>query len=357
MKKTTIQFLRLLLSTIIFWTIALSLFIVIRYYAIGEEEGHFKNEIPIIHWLIYIGVPAGIIVGLFYAVVEFLFDKFISKHLSIGLVIIEKSLVYLIALVLSVTYISRLIENIGDIDLPNDTIGWWKTQKVFWIILGYFIFSSFIFSFIKIANEKFGKGVFFNLLIGKYKKPREEKRVFMFLDLKGSTSIAEQLGHYKYSELIQECFYDLNRVVGNYNAEIYQYVGDEAVLSWRYDKGVKNNNCVDLFYRFQNSLSKKESTYKKRFGLLPNFKAGIHGGKLIVTEVGTVKKEIAFHGDVINTSARIQGECNKYNETLLISEYLLENLNLNENFKTECIGDISLKGKQEQLKLFSINKS
>ena len=145
--------------------------------------------------------------------------------------------------------------------------------------------------------------------------------------------------------MIQDCFYDLNDIVPKYAAEIYQYVGDEAVLSWPYKKGLAHNNCVALFFAFQSVLKSRESYYKEKYGLIPEFKAGIHGGKLMVAEVGVVKKELAFHGDVINTSARIQAECNKHNVAVLISEELKEELEEDSNFSTRSIGNVLLKGK------------
>ncbi|WP_452597980.1 adenylate/guanylate cyclase domain-containing protein [Pontimicrobium sp. MEBiC01747] len=356
MKNNVLQFLRLLLWAIVFWILALCLFITIRYYAIGELETGIENDISIIQWLFNFGIISGVIVGTFYAIVDFLFDKYVSKKLSIGLVFIQKSIIYLFSLIISITFISRKVEEFGDVNLPNDVSGWWIKSKVFWLIIVYFIICSLVFAFIKIANQKFGKGIFIKLLIGHYKKPREEKRIFMFLDLQASTTIAEQLGHYKYSEFIQECFYDLNIVITKYNADIYQYVGDEAVLSWPYTKGIVKNNCIELFYSFEARLLKKEKQYMQKYGVYPKFKAGVHGGDLIVTEVGTVKKEIAYHGDVINTTARIQGECNKYKQRLLISESLLRDLKLKNNYSTTEIGNIALKGKEEKVTLFTINK-
>lgn len=356
MKNNILQFLRQLISAIIFWTIALNVFIIIRFYALGEFETGSVNDIPITHWLFNFGIISGIIVGSFYAIIDFLFERFMTKRLSIGFIFIQKSIIYLLSLVVSITYISKKVEAFGDVNLPNDEFGWWITTKVFWVLVLYFTICTLIYAFIKIANRNFGKGVFIKLLLGKYKKPREEKRVFMFLDLQASTTIAEQLGHYKYSELIQECFYDLNLVLTKYNAEIYQYVGDEAVLSWPYEKGIKNNNCVKLYYSFQNTLLKKEDHYLNKYGVLPKFKAGIHGGKLIITEVGTIKKEIAYHGDVINTTARIQGECNKYNEWLLTSEALLKDLDLNKDYNTKSIGSIPLRGKETEVVIYGISK-
>jgi adenylate cyclase len=305
---------------------------------------------------LFFGVLLGLLIGVLFAVVEFLFDKFLSKNLSLALVLTEKLIIYLIGIILSLSFVFPIAEYEINLNLTTQE-GWWKNSKIFWIIVSYFLICSIIFSFIKIANEKFGKGVFFNFLIGKYRKPREEKRIFMFLDLQASTTIAEELGHYKYSELIQDCFYDLNRIVSTYDAEIYQYVGDEAVLSWKYKKGIKNNNCVNLFFHFQKRIQKKSKLYLSKYKLVPVFKAGLHGGDLIVTEVGTVKKEIAYHGDVINTSARIQGECNKYKELLLCSNTLLKDLKLSNKHVTEFIGEIELKGKEEKFKISAIRSN
>lgn len=62
--------------------------------------------------------------------------------------------------------------------------------------------------------------------------PREEDRIFLFLDLNSSTVLAEELGHIRYSELSKCCLADLALSVKKYKATVYQYVGDEAVLSW-----------------------------------------------------------------------------------------------------------------------------
>ncbi|WP_093668653.1 hypothetical protein [Tenacibaculum sp. MAR_2009_124] len=108
----------------------------------------------------------------------------------------------------------------------------------------------------------------------------------------------------------------------NSSAEIYQYVGDEAVLSWLYEKGLVNNNCIGIFFAFETQRQQRKDYHQKKYNTFSEFKAGLHGGKLMVTEVGSVKKELAYHSNIINTSARIQIERNTYNTTLLISEKL-----------------------------------
>lgn len=316
---------------------------------IGTEfQGNFRmtNILPLF-------ALAGFIMGILYATIEFVFEKYTSKRLSIGLTIVIKTFIYLFLIIVIATSIIGLGTQLLGFQ-KNNEIGWWREDKSFWITILYFVLTSLIFNFIKIANEKFGKGIFLKMLLGTYKNPKEEKRIFMFLDLKSSTTIAETLGHFKYSQLIQDCFYDLNDIVPKYAAEIYQYVGDEAVLSWPYQKGLANNNCVALFFAFQSLLKSRNSYYTDKYGLLPEFKAGLHGGKLMVAEVGVVKKELAFHGDVINTSARIQAECNKHNVAVLISEELKDALQIDNEYSTRSIGNLLLKGKKEELNVFTI---
>ena len=112
-----------------------------------------------------------------------------------------------------------------------------------------------------------------------------------------------------------------------------------------------------MFFAFQNQLQKRNQYYNTTYEFVPEFKAGLHAGKLMIAEVGLIKKELAYHGDVINTTARIQGECNVYNESLLISEVLLNMIKLNSFFITNHLGDILLRGKQLKINIYSINKA
>jgi adenylate cyclase len=157
--------------------------------------------------------------------------------------------------------------------------------------------------FILQINEKFGQGVLIKFLLGKYHRPKEVKQIFMFMDLKSSTTHAEKLGHIKYSQLIQDCFYDITEIILSYEAKIYQYVGDEVVLSWDVDRGLNHENCLKTFFAYDSLLQGKSEYYKNNYGVVPEFKAGLNLGAVTVAEVGEIKKELAYHGDVLNTAA------------------------------------------------------
>lgn len=114
-------------------------------------------------------------------------------------------------------------------------------------------------NFIVLMAKKFGPGHMFQIIMGRYHKPSTENRIFMFLDLKDSTTIAEKLGHIIYSKLLQQCFFDLNKLIPNSRAEIYQYVGDEAVLTWK----IKNSNPISLD-QYNSSLHLKRNWVKEK---------------------------------------------------------------------------------------------
>ena len=315
-------------QSVVFWMIAMALFAIFRYYGLVEEEGIFTPPEYDFSRALSMFTLFGLFIGVVSAFIEFVLDKYLSKRASIGLNLIISFLVYLITTVILSTLVIEITNLVYDMGINNNK-GWWIFNKTFWAIILYIAVVALVLSSIQIANDKFGKGVFLKMLFGKYKEPKEEKRIFMFLDLKSSTAIAEQLGHLKYSQLIQDCFYDLNEVVPNYDA-------------------------VKLFFAFKQKLLTKKDYYTNKYGAFPEFKAGLHGGVLMVAEVGVVKKEVAYHGDVINTSARIQAQCNSYKVPILISEKLLKDLISDDFFSTKYLGDVLLKGKQKKVNIHTV---
>ena len=206
-------------------------------------------------------------------------------------------------------------------------------------------------------NDKFGPGILKKFLLGKYNRPKKEERIFMFLDMKSSTTIAEKIGNEKYFHLLSNLFSDLTDLILNNEGEIYQYVGDEIVISWPTKKGVKNANCIHCFLDIKQRLIELNSVYDERFGIIPTFKAGLHNGIVMAGEVGVIKKDIIYSGDVLNTTARIQAKCNEYDTDFLISENTLLLFNDHDlsQFKTTRIGSIILRGKKEEIILTSLS--
>lgn len=211
-----------------------------------------------------------------------------------------------------------------------------------------------VISFINQMNNKFGPGVLIPLLLGKYLSPIKEERIFMFLDLESSTSIAEKLGHIKYSTLIRDCFLEINKATLSFQAEIYQYVGDEIVLTWIVNEDTKFLLPVDFFFECVRRFNTKKEYFMSEYGIVPKFKAGIHSGWVTGVEVGNIKRELAFHGDTINVASRIQHKCKEYNCDILISDSLEEKIEWTSPYTVNRHPRIELAGRQKPITVFEV---
>lgn len=223
----------------------------------------------------------------------------------------------------------------------------WLTQKIlYWMIL--FVLTQLIIE----VNEKYAPGVFMDILLGKYLEPKIERRIVMFIDLKDSTPIAEKLGHQQYFKFIREFIYQISNALIEHGGSIYQYVGDEVVVSWLFEK--KNmRKCMEALIEARKNLQKKGEHFRRRFGFIPEFRVGIHVGDVTVGEIGVIKKDIAMSGDTMNTTARIRSACSELNQKYIVSKDFKENVDLKE-WQTESLGIVELKGKNHGIELFSL---
>ena len=222
-------------------------------------------------------------------------------------------------------------------------------QCVFWVLL---VGSTML--MVRINDQQGGRGGIDHLL-GRYDKPRTELRVFMFLDMRSSTSIAEQLGHVKYFALLNRVYADITDPIIDSGGEIYQYVGDEISVSWPLRRGIRKQRALRCFFRIRRKLKERSPDYQARWGIAPIFKAGFHYGPVTMGQVGLVKKELIFSGDVVNTAARIQNSCNAYGVDNLISKELLDLMRPPaERFERREIGEIELKGKRQAVGLWTV---
>ncbi|MFA8433737.1 MAG: adenylate/guanylate cyclase domain-containing protein [Marinifilaceae bacterium] len=303
------------------------------------------------------GILFGTIFGLLDNYSQSKYDRLKKK--SYGQIILFYSILHVILIFISIILVFIFSQYLmhGHITSEGEKIfrEFFHSKNTISILVYTYIISSLI-VFIKQVNKKFGPGILKNMILGKYRQPKEENCIFMFMDLKSSTTYAEKLGHHKYSQLIQDCFSDLTDAVNRFEAKIYQYVGDEVVLCWEYDKGIQNANCVKLYYDFKRILQKRSAHYQEQYGLVPQFKAGINGGLIMIAEVGIIKRSIAYHGDVINTASRIQGQCNDFNQEMLLSETIAEAIASTDTIKCNPIGGVLLKGKSKKVNIYSINE-
>lgn len=236
---------------------------------------------------------------------------------------------------------------------PHKMRDFFTTSRVF-EFLGIALAISLLSNFIDELHRKVGKDAIYNLVFGKYHQVKQEERLFLFIDLNNSTDIAEEMGELEYSHFLQDFFYDISEPIARYFGSVYQYVGDEVVVTWPLRKGLRFAVCARCFFAMQKQIRRYTKQYEKRYGRVPEFKAALHGGSVVVSEVGKYKSEIAYHGDVLNTTARILSKCHELESELLMSDWVYTKLDLPRYLSTDPMGSFQLKGKQQEIELHSV---
>jgi adenylate cyclase len=72
--------------------------------------------------------------------------------------------------------------------------------------------------------------------------------------------------------------------------------------------------------------------------------------------MGDLKMEIAFLGDTVNTTARVQEACKTHNKDLIVSGEALNQIDLPAKYIATKLGETQLRGREAKSSLYSIEK-
>jgi adenylate cyclase len=214
--------------------------------------------------------------------------------------------------------------------------------------------SAVIVSLIRV-RDLIGSEVFLNLLLGRYYKPAREERVFLFVDVIGSTRFAEAFGDLRAQEFLGAFFAALAEPVRAYRGSVDDYIGDMALITWPLARGVQDARCVACVFAIQDALARTASAWRERFGTVPQFRAALHGGPVVTAEIGVDRHKIAYFGDTVNTTARLEALCRTLDVPVLISADLLDRLPaLPEGVAADQLGEHVLRGRDRPLAIAAL---
>ncbi|WP_342727695.1 adenylate/guanylate cyclase domain-containing protein [Bradyrhizobium sp. B097] len=195
-----------------------------------------------------------------------------------------------------------------------------------------------------------------NIVLGRYRQPVREERVLLFLDLVGSTSLAEAMGELRVQELLTRFFFDIDDPIVAHGGEVHAYVGDEVIVTWPADTGQPSRRYLDCVFAIEDRLAKRADHYRKEFGVVPAFRAGMHAGPVVIGECGDSRRQIAYFGDTVNVTARLQAHCKEAGRPLLISGELLRLLPPDPDFVIEPLGSTQLRGRAASIDIFAVTR-
>jgi adenylate cyclase len=346
------SFLRVFIYHLIFWYIALLLYV----FFTGEEQ-LFPNHLAIINVnsVFLNSLYVALFLTILFTLLDSLFSDRLLRRSPVRFFAVLRSLLYFVVVILIFALASHPLNEITDMQWNEITILAPTFNVAFLRFLVYFYLACFLNNFFRDMVKRIGRGNYSKWFFGLLKKPREDERIFMFVDMKASTTTAEKIGHKKFSYLVQDVFNDL-AVVDNYYGDIYQYLGDGAIISWSLKNGIIDNNCIKAFFAFNRVVQRRGKSYKRKYGFVPQFKAGMHVGKVMVLQVGTIRRDISYNGDALNTTARIESMCNELRRNLLISGDLFKLLKNRKDFQFKNISSTQLKGKRKKTEIYEVKE-
>jgi adenylate cyclase len=211
------------------------------------------------------------------------------------------------------------------------------------------------FNFVFVLSGLLGPRILVALVTGRYRRPRSEQRIVLFLDLFGSTGLAERLGDEAFHRFLNQVFFDISDPVLAAGGEIYRYIGDEIIVTWPLARGARNAGCIACFFAIDDALARRREAYSRAFGTEPRLRGALHAGPVVVGEMGDVKREIVMLGDTMNTASRIEEVCRTTGRDCIASEAVLGAVgHLPPGVRAEALGETALRGKEGDVRLFAL---
>jgi adenylate cyclase len=176
--------------------------------------------------------------------------------------------------------------------------------------------------------------------------------VVFFSDIRGFTTLSEQLSPDVVVSILNRYFSRMVRVILESGGIVDKFVGDAIMAFWGHNK--MNDDITRAAYNACLKMKIELASLNKELESegLPTIKIGmgLHRGKAVVGTIGSEDRmEFTSIGDTINTAARVESLTKEYKTDLLITEPIFNCLD--SGTLTE-LGEVLLKGKQQAVRIY-----
>jgi adenylate cyclase len=227
--------------------------------------------------------------------------------------------------------------------------------REFWIGFAYSAVLSVLMNLIYAIVSIIGWRAFVNFVTGRYHTPVEENRFVLFVDIAGSTGLAERLGGIGIHRFLDRTFRLLTVAVLDHRGEVFDYVGDEVIVTWQQTRGAVDCRPLRCFMAMRETLAKEAGRFEREFGAAPRIRGSLHFGPVIVGEIGDVKRAIVFNGDVMNTAARLEELSRKVDGGFLASCAAMERFRSAPPFAIRDLGRLPIRGRADGINVVGID--
>jgi class 3 adenylate cyclase len=200
-----------------------------------------------------------------------------------------------------------------------DFAGLPRAYRLFLPVLPIVVLYSLVGIVVMRAAHFIGVETLFHLIAGTYYRPVVEQKVLMFLDINDSTALAARLGAIETKSLVGKFLFDISAPITDNGGEIYLYKGDGLIALWSWEEGVVHRKILQAIDAVFAAIERERPQYVEEFGLVPSFRVGVHGGEVVVSEQGDIKRSIGIYGNTINLAARMEDAAKAHGVRCVIS--------------------------------------
>jgi adenylate cyclase len=229
------------------------------------------------------------------------------------------------------------------------------SRKTFWISIIYSVVFVVLANLVLGIANIIGPRAFLNFVTGRYHLPVEENRFVLFVDIAGSTGLAERLGGIAIHRLLDRTFRLLTLAVVDYRGEVLNYVGDEVIVTWPERSGAVDCRPLRCFIAMRDELSFAAGQLEREFGVRPRIRGSLHFGAVIVGEIGDIKRAIVFNGDVMNAAARLEELSRSVEGGFLASRVAMEQFRSALPVKVSDLGRLPIRGRVEGIDVVGLD--
>jgi adenylate cyclase len=177
----------------------------------------------------------------------------------------------------------------------------------------------------------------------------------LFSDIRGFTSLSEQLEPEQVAEMLREYLTEMTEIVFRHGGTVDKYIGDcvMALYNVPFEDPEHAIKAVRTALEFQERTLAVSKRWEEKLGIAIRNGVGINTGDAVVGTLGSRQRlEYTAIGDTINLGARLESITKDYKTNIIISEFT--HALVKHHFVTKELGDVTVKGKSRPVKIYAV---
>ena len=179
----------------------------------------------------------------------------------------------------------------------------------------------------------------------------------LFADIRGFTSMSEQMSAQEVSEILNEYFTEIEPIITKYNGVINKFIGDAVMAIFGEPIQDKNHaqNAVKCAYAMLQKVKELQKKWAREGKPKIEIGVGVNTGEVFVGNIGSINRmEYTVIGDTVNLASRLESYNKIYKTKLLISPTTYEAV---KSFTDVIkISDVQIRGKANKMDIYEVLK-